>query len=98
MREGGTLQWEKTPGSDRDLGAGRGRQGGDNRSRKLQQNQAHGAGRRDKQRRLKGGGCGKIMGIRCTTLWEEVGSGCYKERVGATMTATEGGRWEGGGK
>ena len=29
---------------------------------------------------------------------EELGSGCYKERGDMNMNATDGGRWEGGGK
>ena len=46
------------PGANRDLGAVRGQQGGAKGSGKLQQKQAHGAGRRDEHRRLEGSGCG----------------------------------------
>ena len=47
----------KTRGADRDLGAGRGWHRGREHMREQHQAQAHGAGRRDEQRNMEGGGC-----------------------------------------
>ena len=49
-------------GTDRYLGIGRGRQGGENRRGKCQRNKACGAGCRYEQQRLAGGKWGKIPG------------------------------------
>ena len=46
---------------------------------KWRQIQARGAGRRDEQRIMTGGRCGKCPGGRRSTPGEELGSGCYIE-------------------
>ena len=57
-----------------------------------QQNQvqARGVGRRDNQRKLAGGGCGKDPCGWNNALVEEAGSGCERE-VWQKRTATDGG-------
>ena len=67
---------EEPSGYGRDLGAGRGGKRGMNGHWTRRQNQACGAGRRGEPRRLVGGGCGKIPGVRLTTPGEEVGIRC----------------------
>ena len=54
-RDTETPMAEDPQGTEKDLGTGRGRQGGENGHRTRQHKQACGAGRRDKRRRLAGG-------------------------------------------
>ena len=51
---------DKPSRTDRELGTGRGRQGGDKGRGTRQWKQACGAGCRDERRRMMGGGWGKI--------------------------------------
>ena len=53
--------------------------------------QACGAGQSAKQRRLGGGGGGKIPGEQCNTPGDDVGSRCYRERVEKKKMAAGGG-------
>ena len=70
--------WSNLPGSDRDLGTGRGRKrrGGGHRHGKRCQTQAHGAGRRDERREMACGEYGRRPGGWCFAPGEDVRSGC----------------------